>query len=71
MSQQKRILNYLKQGNELTRLNCWEQLGILEAPARISELRAEGHNIHTEMITVRNRYGEKVRIAKWTLKRRN
>ncbi len=71
MSQQKRILDYLKQGNELTRLNCWEQLGILEAPARISELRAEGHNIHTEMITVRNRYGEKVRIAKWTLKRRN
>ncbi len=71
MSQQKRILDYLKQGNELTRLNCWEQLGILEAPARISELRAEGHNIHTEMITIRNKYGEKVRIAKWTLKRRN
>ncbi len=46
MSQQKRILNYLKQGNELTRLNCWEQLGILEAPARISELRAEGHHIN-------------------------
>ena len=68
MSQQKRILSYLKQGNELTRLNCWEQLGILEAPARISELRAEGHNIHTEMITIRNKYGEKVRIAKWTLK---
>ena len=68
MSQQKRILSYLQQGNELTRLNCWEQLGILEAPARISELRAEGHNIHTEMITIRNKYGEKVRIAKWTLK---
>ena len=68
MSQQKRILNYLEQGNELTRLNCWEQLGILEAPARISELRAEGHKIHTEMVTINNKYGEKVRIAKWTLK---
>jgi len=68
MSQQKRILNYLEQGKTLTRLNSWDELGILEAPARISELRAEGHHIHTEMITIRNKYGEKVRIAKWTLK---
>ena len=70
MSQQKRILNYLKQGKELTRLNSWKELNVLEAPARISELRAEGHHIHTEMITIRNKYGEKVRIAKWTLKGR-
>lgn len=68
MSQQKRILNYLKQGNELTRLNCWQELGIIEAPARISELRAAGHKIHTEMVTIWNVYGEKVRIAKWTLR---
>jgi hypothetical protein len=68
MSQQKRILNYLEQGKTLTRLNSWDELGILEAPARISELRAAGHKIHTEMVTINNKYGEKVRIAKWSLK---
>ena len=68
MSQQKRILNYLEQGNSLTRLNSWEELNVLEAPARISELRAKGHHIHTEMVTINNKYGEKVRIAKWSLK---
>jgi len=68
MSQQKRILSYLEQGNTLTRLNSWEELNVLEAPARISELRAAGHEIHTEMVTINNKYGEKVRIAKWSLR---
>lgn len=67
MSQRQRILNYLEEGNSLTRLNSWEQLGIIEAPARISELRAAGHKIKTEKVSVINRYGEKVQVAKWTI----
>ena len=67
MSQRQRILSYLEQGNSLTRLNSWEQLGIIEAPARISELRAAGHKIKTEKVAVTNRYGEKVQVAKWTI----
>jgi len=67
MSQQDRILNYLKAGRKLTRLNAWDELGILEAPARISELRAQGHQIKTRMFPVNNRYGEIVKIAEWSL----
>jgi hypothetical protein len=67
MTQRDRILNYLKDGNKLTRLNAWNALGILEAPARISELRAKGHPIKTVMKVVKNRYGEKVKIAEWSL----
>jgi hypothetical protein len=67
MTQQERILDYLQAGNVLTRLNAWEQLGILEAPARISELRTKGHTIKTKMVIVKNRYGEKVGIAEWTM----
>ena len=65
MSQQKRLLAWLKSGKTLTRLSAWDDLGILEAPARISELRAQGYNISTEMVPVINRYGEAVRIALW------
>lgn len=68
MSQQDRILNYLQDGRVLTRLNSWTELGILEAPARISELRAKGHQIETKMVPVRNRFDEIVKIAHWTLK---
>ncbi len=67
MSQQQRILDYLKSGRTLTRLNSWSELGILEAPARISELRQAGHDIRTEMVAVKNRYGEQVRIANWSM----
>ena len=69
MSQKKRILDYLKAGKVLTRLNSWDALGVIEAPARICELRQEGHDIDTQMITVTNRYGENVRVAKWTMAR--
>ncbi len=67
MSQSKRILEYLEGGNKLSRLNAWNQLGVLEAPARISELRAKGYDIKTEMITVVNRFNEKVKIAEWSI----
>lgn len=67
MTQQERILEYLKEGKTLTRLNAWDNLGILEAPARISELRNKGHNIQTGFKTILNRYGEQVRIAEWRL----
>jgi len=49
----------------LTRLNSWDDLGILEAPARVSELRAKGHPIETKLRQVVNRYGDKVTIAEW------
>jgi hypothetical protein len=71
MTQRERILDYLSEGKELTRLNCWDQLGILEAPARISELRSQGHLIVTEMIEVTNRYGEPVKVAKWSMRNDN
>lgn len=67
MTQKQRILHYLQTGKTLTRLNGWSTLGVIEAPARISELRQDGHPIDTKMVTITNKYGEKVRIAKWTL----
>jgi hypothetical protein len=67
MTQKDRILHYLQSGQRLNRLVSWSRLGVLEAPARISELRAEGHPIKTKMKTVHNRYGEKVSIAEWSI----
>ena len=67
MTQQERILEYLQEGKVLSRLNAWDNLGILEAPARISELRSKGYEIKTSFRTVLNRYGEQVRIAEWSL----
>lgn len=66
MSQRERIREYLDEGLTLNRLCAWDALGILEAPARICELRAEGYPIITTMVDIINRYGERVKIAEWT-----
>jgi len=66
-SQKQRILNYLERGYTLTRLDSWEALGVLECPARICELKQDGHDIKTERMTIKNKFGEKVSIAKWRL----
>ncbi len=65
MSQQQRIKDYLDSGGVLNRLNSWSELGIIEAPARISELRAQNYPIETKMIQIQNRFGENVRVAEW------
>jgi len=67
MTQKQRLLEYLQSGLKLTRINAWAQLGILECPARLSELRRDGHKIRTDRKTVTNRYGEKVSVAVWSM----
>jgi hypothetical protein len=66
-TQRERLLAHLQSGSSLMRVEAWSKLGILEAPARISELRSMGYAIKTEMMTVKNRFGENVRIASWTM----
>ena len=39
MNQKERLLDYLQSGKKLRRLDAWNELGILEAPARISEVK--------------------------------
>lgn len=65
LSQKERIRKHLNRGWKLTRINAWDKLGIVEAPARIRELRAEGYPIVTKMVSKRNRFGELIRVAEW------
>jgi hypothetical protein len=66
LSQKERVRKYLDSGKTLTRLNAWEKLGIIELPARICALKDEGYQIKTKMVGVKNRFGETVRVARWS-----
>ncbi len=66
-SQKKRVLNHLREGRFLNQLVATKEYGILRLPARICELRQEGHLIKTIMRDVRNRFGEKSRVAAYVL----
>jgi len=65
--QQTRTLQHLQRGDTLTRWQGLRYLDQWETPSRISELRALGYPIKTKMVTVKNKFGETVRIAKWSL----
>lgn len=64
-TQINRIRQYLDTGKPLTRLIAFEQLWIGNITARISELRYSDYPLKTRMITVKNRFGERVRVAEW------
>jgi hypothetical protein len=67
-NQKQAVLEYLQEGNILTRMIAMEQMGIMNVTARIAELRNEGYLIEADLITSVNRYGDKVSSAEWSLK---
>ena len=45
MNQNKRLLNYLEQGNKINPLKAWNELGIYRLASRVCDLRKEGTEI--------------------------
>lgn len=67
MSQKEEILKYMRNNGGITQLQATNSLGCTRLAARISDLRAEGHDIKKEMITVQKRFGGKARVARYSL----
>jgi hypothetical protein len=64
MSQNKQIADYLNKGKKLTTLDALTKFGCFRLAARISDLRNDGMNIATKIITLEN----KKQIAQYSLK---
>lgn len=60
------LLDALKTG-PMTAAEIWRKLGIARASARVYDLRDSGFDVRSEMITVRNRHGERCRVARYSL----
>lgn len=69
-SQNIRILQRLQRG-PLTSAEAITEFGITRLSARIYDLRADGHLINCKTVTVRNRYAQECRVARYTLVRVN
>lgn len=65
-NQHMRILDYCSRHKSITRLEAVTNLGITELPKRISEMRRLGYVFDKEWIEVKNRYGEKTRVKRYT-----
>lgn len=64
--QNEKLIAALQQG-AMTAAEIWHDLGIARASARVYDLRAAGHDIRSQEITVRNRDGEPCRVALYSI----
>ena len=62
----ERVLNYIKKYGSINQKQAIDYLGILRLSARIWDLRQQGNQILTEYITVKNRYGIKIKVARYS-----
>lgn len=69
MSQADHVLYHLITRGEITALEAFRHYGIMQMPRRVFDLRRRGYPVETRMVTRKNRYGEKVRIAVYSLAR--
>ena len=68
-TQCERLIEYMQRHpiNGVTQIDALNELGILRLASRISELRSDGYVIEKEMISVKNKFGEKCFVARYRL----
>ena len=62
-----RLLDYLKEFGNVTSLAAIRDLGNTRLSATIYQLRKDGHNIISEDLTVRNRWGNNTTVSLYKL----
>lgn len=67
MSQKYRVKSYLESGNPLTSLTALQELGVMDLPKRMSELKDDGFKFKKSWLRVVNRYNEKTRVRLYYL----
>ena len=66
-TQEERVLDWMKRNGEITSAIAYDQLGIIQLPKRIWNLKRMGYTIKTEWREGKNRYKEKVRYCAYSL----
>lgn len=64
---QRRVFDYLMEFGSITTLQAFADLGETRLSARIWELRNKGVSISGEKIEVKNRFGEKRWVNKYSI----
>ena len=67
LSQCEKIVAYMQKYGSITQLQAYVDIGCVRLPSRIYDLKRKGYGIKREMIKVKNREGEQVPIAKYSL----
>lgn len=64
-TQQGRLLKYLEIHKTITPMQAWQTLGIYRLSDVVFKLRKKGYEIETRRKNVKNKFGEKCRVAEY------
>ena len=67
-TQNERILQYMADFGSITQMDALQDLGVMRLASRISDLRRLGYPIESRVESVKNRYGEKCYIKRYSMK---
>lgn len=67
-TQNQRILDYIAEFGSISQLEALRDLGVMRLASRISDLKRQGYPIISTNETVKNRYDEKCRIKRYSIR---
>ena len=68
VSQCDRIVQYIEENGSITQLDALREFGCMRLASRISDLKRQGVPVKRTMETSKNRYGETICYARYSLK---
>jgi hypothetical protein len=68
MSQDQRLLDYLRDNKQIDPLTSWKELGIYRLSACVHRLRKQGWDINTGRKAIINSHGESCIVALYKLR---
>lgn len=71
MTQEQRVLNYIREHGSITSMQAFTDLKITRLSARIFNLRAQGHNIENVSHTYKNGQGTFTTYTEYVLREDN
>lgn len=66
-TQAQRVLEYMDIFGGITQLEALQDLGVMRLASRISDLKKQGYPIKSDVVAVKNRFGESCYIKKYSL----
>ena len=68
MTQKEKILEYIREHGSITPLDAMREFGCMRLASRVTDLKHAGYNIISKLEVSKNRNGEAVRYARYTLR---
>ncbi len=67
LTQCERIMRYIEETGSITQIDALREFGCMRLASRISDLKRQGVPVKRKMETAKNRYGEPVSYARYSL----